>query len=274
MSYSIYLLAATCLPGQVPATPTETTPAAHAVPVIRTVYEEPAPRPGFFRSAIQRVSFGSKAEADCTTCNTGCSDPCCPPRRGLLKRLFCRLGMMFGSGCDQPCMECDVACDCGWSLRCRLRRLFHRNCCDCQCVIVEKAEPALAPAPPPAPPKPMPAPTPVKTVSLTPARPSTTEINKDYLDKLANAADYSWVTGQLFYIHAGGQGIWVVRYAPVDREDRYGGSVVLAPVASMANVQEGDLVTVHGDMLNEGRATKYLGGPLYRSLSIEMKMRK
>jgi hypothetical protein len=95
------------------------------------------------------------------------------------------------------------------------------------------------------------------------------EVKKEYLKRLANAEDYSWVTGQLFYIHAGG-GLWVVRYAPIDQEDRYGGSVVLAAAASMKDCREGDLVTVHGEILNEGRATKYLGGPLYRSTSIEV----
>ena len=114
-------------------------------------------------------------------------------------------------------------------------------------------------APPP------PAPRPAPITRTTP----TFEIKKEYLDKVANAEDYSWVTGQLFYIHADG-GLWVVRYAPVDKEDRYGGSVVLAPAASMRDCREGDLVKVHGEILNEGRASKYLGGPLYRSLSVAM----
>jgi hypothetical protein len=100
------------------------------------------------------------------------------------------------------------------------------------------------------------------------------EISKHYLDKVANADDYSWVTGQLFYIHVhSDQGIWVVRYAPVDKEDRYGGSVVLAPVAPMTGLREGDLVTVHGEVLNQGRGSRYLGGPLYRSLEVALKDR-
>jgi hypothetical protein len=78
------------------------------------------------------------------------------------------------------------------------------------------------------------------------------------------------VTGQLFYIHAAGQGFWVVRYAPVDQEDKYGGSVVLAGAANMQNFREGDLICVHGEVLNEGKATKYLGGPLYRALTVDM----
>lgn len=100
------------------------------------------------------------------------------------------------------------------------------------------------------------------------------EIAKEYLDKVANAGDYSWVTGQLFYIHIhADQGLWVVRYAPVDKEDRYGGSVVLAAAASMVEFREGDLVTVHGEILNQGRASRYLGGPLYRCLAVNLKDR-
>jgi hypothetical protein len=98
------------------------------------------------------------------------------------------------------------------------------------------------------------------------------EIKKEYLPRLAKADDYSWVTGQLFYIHAEG-GLWVVRYAPVDQEDRYGGSVVLAAATGMNSCREGDLVTVHGEILNEGRASKHLGGPLYRASSLELVVR-
>jgi hypothetical protein len=99
------------------------------------------------------------------------------------------------------------------------------------------------------------------------------EIAKEYLDKVGNAPDYSWVTGQLFYVHADG-GLWVVRYAPVDKEDRYGGSVVLGAAASMENFQEGDLVTVHGEILSPARASKYLGGPLYRALEVTLNDRR
>lgn len=95
-------------------------------------------------------------------------------------------------------------------------------------------------------------------------------LRASYVPKIGAAEDYSWVTGQLLYLHAAGQGFWVVRYAPVDQEDRYGGSVVLAGATNMRNFREGDLVCVHGEVLNDGRATKYLGGPLYRAESLQM----
>ena len=94
-------------------------------------------------------------------------------------------------------------------------------------------------------------------------------VKKELLDKIGHADDYSWVTGQLCYVHAGG-GMWVLRYAGVDEVDGYGGSVVLTTAVSMRNFREGDLVSVTGEVLKDGRATKYLGGPLYRATSVNM----
>ena len=95
------------------------------------------------------------------------------------------------------------------------------------------------------------------------------DIKRAYEGRTGNALDYSWVTGQLYHIHADG-GLWVVRYAPLDKEDRFGGSVVLSSTASMAGCREGDLVTVRGEVIDEGRASKFLGGPAYRASSIDL----
>jgi hypothetical protein len=88
-------------------------------------------------------------------------------------------------------------------------------------------------------------------------------VAKKYEDRVGHERDYSWVTGHLFYIHADG-GRWVVRYALPDEVDKFGGSIVLAPGVEMRNYREGDLVCVHGDVLDEGRTSRSLGGPLYR----------
>jgi hypothetical protein len=93
------------------------------------------------------------------------------------------------------------------------------------------------------------------------------------IDKVGNEHDYSWITGYLYYVHTDG-GRWVLRYATLDQVDRYGGSVVLAPGVEMGNYREGDLVTVHGRVLSEGRATRSLGGALYRVDVIEMVERR
>jgi hypothetical protein len=95
------------------------------------------------------------------------------------------------------------------------------------------------------------------------------EIKKAYEGRTGNALDYSWITGQLYRVHADG-GLWVIRYASVDKEDRFGGSVVLASPASMAGCREGDLVTVHGEVIDDGRASKFLGGPAYRASSLDL----
>jgi hypothetical protein len=80
--------------------------------------------------------------------------------------------------------------------------------------------------------------------------------------------DYRKIIGQLMYVHVNG-GRWVVRYAGLDQEDRYGGSVVLEPSAELEQLTEGDVVCVQGEVLNEGRAERPLGAPLYRVQSIQ-----
>lgn len=94
-------------------------------------------------------------------------------------------------------------------------------------------------------------------------------VKKDFRTKVGCAEDYQWVTGQLFYLHVDG-GVWVVRYVSVGQEDRFGGSVVLSPSVNMKNFREGDLVCIHGELLNQGRATPRLGGPLYRVDAIDL----
>jgi hypothetical protein len=86
-------------------------------------------------------------------------------------------------------------------------------------------------------------------------------------DKVGHEDDYSWVTGQLFYVHTDG-GRWVVRYGLPDQVDKYGGSIVLAPTVEMKNFREGDLVCVTGRVVDEGRVSRSLGGALYRAETI------
>jgi hypothetical protein len=95
------------------------------------------------------------------------------------------------------------------------------------------------------------------------------EVKKEFQNKVGHAEDYSWITGQLFYVHADG-GVWVLRYASVSEEDRYGGSAVLAPAVNMKNYREGDLVSVNGEVLDQGRASRHLGGCLFRASSIDL----
>jgi hypothetical protein len=94
------------------------------------------------------------------------------------------------------------------------------------------------------------------------------ELDRRYETRVDRAADYSWLTGQLHFVHADG-GLWVLRYAPLEKEDPNGGSVVLARDRQMDSYREGDLVTVHGEIINP-RGSIFLGGPLYRMQSIQL----
>ncbi len=190
------------------------------------------------------------AGSGCSSCSScGQAQGACCERQGLLARLFNR-----SHSCETGC--CDSCHRPGFLER--LRNLFGRhkcstcgttpcNTCASPCATVYAAPPVLSPV--------------VNVVK--PAR-NPNEISREYLPRVGHDADYRHITGQLAYVHAD-KGLWVVRYAPVDREDRYGGSVVLSPVVNMDNYQDGDLVTISGEILNEGRATRYLGGPAYRT---------
>jgi hypothetical protein len=94
------------------------------------------------------------------------------------------------------------------------------------------------------------------------------ELDRRYETRVERAADYSWVTGQLFFVHADG-GLWVLRYAPLAKEDGNGGSVVLARDLKMDSYREGDLVTVSGEIINQ-KSSLFLGGPMYRARSIQL----
>ncbi len=95
------------------------------------------------------------------------------------------------------------------------------------------------------------------------------KIPEKHQNKVGHEADYAWITGHLFYVRADG-GRWVLRYSQPDEVDKYGGSVVLAPTVELKNYREGDLVCVHGQVIEERRVSRTLGGPLYRVNVISM----
>jgi len=217
-------------------------------------------RSGFFDR------FRRSKKSDCCDSCVSAPAPCCKPA-------------------PQPCCAaapCDSCCDhCGKSsFFDRFRGLFSRkshDCCDscggcggCGATTapvpaqtdktehlkkmpkgegenkkIEAAPPALKPQ------------TKIETEAKNPF-----ELDRRYVKRVARAADFSKLTGQLFYAHTDG-GIWVLRYAPLDTEDSYGGGVVLARDRSMNGYREGDLVTVEGQVL-EQKWSIHLGGPLYQ----------
>jgi hypothetical protein len=93
------------------------------------------------------------------------------------------------------------------------------------------------------------------------------ELDRRYEMRVSHAADYSRLTGQLFFVHADG-GLWVLRYAPLS-QDGNGGSVVLTPDRAMNNYREGDLVAVEGQIISK-KGSARLGAPLYRVQTIRL----
>jgi hypothetical protein len=77
---------------------------------------------------------------------------------------------------------------------------------------------------------------------------------------LQHAADYGWLQGVLEYVHAD-SGRWKLRYAPLDADDRFGGSVLLTPDVCTNQFNEGDFVYVEGEIVQSPASTTR---PFYR----------
>jgi hypothetical protein len=60
----------------------------------------------------------------------------------------------------------------------------------------------------------------------------------------AHASDYSWLQGELTYLHS--RNCWRIRYASVDEDDKYGGGVYLTETGPMDNFKDGQLVRIEG----------------------------
>ncbi len=74
--------------------------------------------------------------------------------------------------------------------------------------------------------------------------------------EFAHAPDYSWLQGELQYIH--GHNLWRLRYASVEEEDRYGGGVTLVNPSPMTQFHDGQLVRVEGNIQDtSSRDTTY-----------------
>lgn len=64
----------------------------------------------------------------------------------------------------------------------------------------------------------------------------------------AHAADYSWLVGELHYVHV--RGAWRLRYGTPNEDDRYGGTVTLKGVETVPGFKNGQLVRVEGQLLD------------------------
>jgi hypothetical protein len=186
-----------------------------------------------------------------------------PPRRGLLNRLSDMLhhspeGDSYSGGCTDTVMY--TSSPASAQPMPQEERIVAMP--DTNGPVLTSPEPPIAPVS---------APVALGSAPIAPvvAREMKADVKKAFQSKVGHADDYSWITGQLFYVHADG-GVWVLRYASVGEEDRYGGSAVLATAVNMKNYREGDLVSVSGEVLDQGRASRHLGGCLFRASSIDM----
>jgi hypothetical protein len=161
----------------------------------------------------------------------------------------------------------------------RLRHLFRRDEAPAQ-PTMQTAPRTYTAEPPllrPTPQQPALTPTPAPAIAAPAARPNVKvesnagvpEVGKKFQEKVGCAPDHSWITGQLFYVHTDG-GRWVIRYTSVGEQDKFGGSVVLAPGVDMKNYREGDLVSVNGKVLSDARTSHHLPGALYQATSISL----
>jgi len=207
------------------------------------------------------------------SCGCGtCCETCC--KQGLCQRLKARLHRNKCC-CESSCCEtgCGGCGGCGSSYGAGVGGVGVPG-------VMPAAEPIKAPKDSKTPPEKLPAgkgavqsqgldvtPTSSSSVIETETK-NPFELDRRYETRVGRAADYSWVTGQLYYVHADG-GLWVLRYAPLWKEDSNGGSVVLARDRQMDSYREGDLVKVHGEILNQ-KGSIFLGGPQYRVQSIEL----
>lgn len=82
-----------------------------------------------------------------------------------------------------------------------------------------------------------------------------------------HADDYSWLVGELQRLHMP-KAEWKLRFARLDEEDRWGGSVLLAPDIRLEGFKDGDEVYIEGEILVE-RPSLYISGPLYRIRAIK-----
>jgi hypothetical protein len=119
--------------------------------------------------------------------------------------------------------------------------------------VAEKKEPEIKPAA-------LEQPKIVHEVKVIPAKAPIEEPAQ--IPEYAHAKDHSWLVGQLQRVHSP-QHQWKIRYAPIEENEHWGGSMILAPDARLDQCQDGDMVYVEGEILNE-RPSLYLSGPLYR----------
>jgi hypothetical protein len=78
------------------------------------------------------------------------------------------------------------------------------------------------------------------------------------------ALDHSWLVGELQYVEV--RNVWRLRYASVEDEDRYGGSVTLSDTGSLTGLRSGERVRVEGQLVD---AESREPSPAYRVRTLQ-----
>jgi len=282
------MLTSAWLAGADPAPPAANAPAAPAAPAV--------------------VSSGNTCGGCGSTCGDACADPCCDSgRKKIFAGLVSRVKSKFHRHdcceeacapapcpcppkpvCCEParpaCDPCADACHDGGrkkllgGLAGKLRSKFNRNdccgsvdACGCGSAAPSPAQPA-APAAPQSEPKKMPTTIGGGTIKIQEGIPNPFEPSRRYEGKFFASPDYSKLTGQLYFVHIDG-GRWVLRYAPLATEDRFGGSVILSRDSNLSGYQEGDVITVEGEVL-AAKSDLRLGGAHFRAHRSELVERR
>lgn len=80
----------------------------------------------------------------------------------------------------------------------------------------------------------------------------------------ARADDYRWLNGQVRYDSF--SKAWRLRYAPLDEEDAYGGSVTLVDDGTLGKLKDGQFIRVHGSLMcSREKAVR----PRYKVISVQ-----
>jgi hypothetical protein len=66
--------------------------------------------------------------------------------------------------------------------------------------------------------------------------------------RFAHAENYGWLVGEVQYSHV--KKTWRLRYASVDEDDRYGGSVTLDGGTHTGELKEGQIVKIEGKLMD------------------------
>jgi hypothetical protein len=246
---SILVVAAACMLGQTPAgsyLPGTAQPANQGKVV---------QAPNYSAQGNNNSNGQPQAAPVNSCCNCTQAQPCLLERLRARLQHMCNLDAAPGAVCNTPCPTCSAphtACN----TPCPARNTPYAACnTPCQACNTRTAHAAT--------------PCPCCVTVVNQPKLEIANVRPRYASKVGHEDDFSWITGQLYYLHVDG-GIWVVRYASVDTEDKFGGSVVLTAGVPMHNFREGDLVSVRGEILNNGRPAGHVGGALYRPEHIDM----